>query len=333
MRFIDYVKHQNRFLVYPFLSNIGLKLTGYKMQEVYDSPIKQLEVAKALDEEFGGDFIFSMGRGTLTVEALGLKVFRPDYGFPSITEHPIKDLEALSKLKVPNPYEDDNMVNSLEALKLISKNFNKPTVEFIRGPFTLALELADANYFLRAIIKNPDFVEKLLNFTTQVVTSYAKAVSKTGVKMIMITEPSAVVLSPKRFDQLVVPYLRRVIQAIEKDVWTTLHICGDTTKFLDNMLECKVDGLSLDQLVDLSAVAPKIPKDTVIYGNLDPVYVLKNDIPQKVREKTLKMLKDMKDYPNFIFSFGCDCLPDTPFENLKAAIDSSKIKRQGEINI
>jgi len=327
MRFIDYVKDQNRFLVYPFLSSIGLKLMGYKMQEVYNSPQKQLEVAKAIDKEFGGDFIFPMGRGTLTVEALGIKVRRPDYDFPSIVENPIKDLETLSKLKVPSPYEDYGMIHSLKSLELISKNFNKPTVEFIRGPFTLAIELSGADIFLRAIIKNPDFVQELLKFTTQVVMDYAKAVSKTGVKMIMFTEPSAVVLSPKKFDQLVGPNLTKIMQVIDNDVWKTLHICGDTTKFLDGMLKCKMDGLSLDQLVDLSAVASKIPRETVLFGNLDPVYVLKSDPPQQVREKTLEMIESMKGYTNFIFSFGCDCLPDTPFENLKAAIESGKIQR------
>lgn len=327
MRFIDYVKYHNRFLVYPFLSSIGLKLTGYKMQEVYDSPQKQLDVAKAIDKEFRGDFIFPMGRGTLTVETLGIKVRRPDYDFPSITENPIKDLEALSKLKVPNPYENRDMIHSLKSLELISKNFNKPTVEFIRGPFTLAIELSGAGVFLRAIIKNPTFVKELLKFTTRVVMDYAKAASKTGVKMIMFTEPSAVVLSPKKFDQLVGSNLIKIIEVIDKNVWKTLHICGDTTKFLDNMLKCEMDGLSLDQLVDLSAIAPKIPKDIVLFGNLDPIYVLNNGTPDEIREKSLKMLKNMKNYPNFIFSFGCDCLPDTPFQNLKTAIESSKIQR------
>ena len=326
MRFIDYVKGRGRYLTCPYLNNAGLRITGYKTMEVYDSPKKQLEVARAIDEKFGTDFIFPLGRGTLTAESIGVKTICSDYDFPSVIEHPITDIESISKFKIPDPYADEKMLKSLETLRLLSSSFEQPVIEFVRGPFTLAVELTDATHFLKSIIKYPEFVNEVLKFTTEVVSRYVSAVSNTGVKMIMITEPSSIVLSPKRFEKLVAANLRKVLENVGPGIWKTMHICGDTTKLLDGMLSCGMDGLSLDQLVDIRAIADRFPDDVVIFGNLDPIEVLKNDTPEMIRDKTLEMLRSMADYENFVFSFGCDCRQDTPFENLKSAIDAGKAK-------
>jgi uroporphyrinogen decarboxylase len=84
----------------------------------------------------------------------------------------------------------------LQALKLIADYFAKPLAVSPVGPFTLAVELAGATDLTRSIIRNPDFVEELMIFTTDVVLNFAIEVSKTGAKLIQISEPSAVILSP-----------------------------------------------------------------------------------------------------------------------------------------
>lgn len=73
-------------------------------------------------------------------------------------------------------------------------------------------------------------------------------------------------------------------------------------------------------------VARKVPEDVVLIGNLDPIYTLAKLKPEEVEEKTLELLKDMNSFSNFIFSYGCDCLPDTPIENLKASIRAGHTK-------
>ena len=64
---------------------------------------------------------------------------------------------------------------NLKALELIATQIRKPLSLSIQGPFTLAVELVGATDFVRAIIRNPDFIEKVLDFTNQVVSDYARA--------------------------------------------------------------------------------------------------------------------------------------------------------------
>ncbi len=76
--------------------------------------------------------------------------------------------------------------------------------------------------------------------------------------------------------------------------------------------------------MDLPNIAQKIPREVVLIGNLDPVYILRNGNVSEVIEATSGLMKSMQIYPNFIFSFGCDCTPDTPYENLIATISTSQ---------
>lgn len=324
MKLIDYIKDRESRMVYPQMGNIGLKLTGYRLYDVYTSPEKQLEVAKAIDDTFEGDFACPMEYGKIIVETLGIPLLKPEYDFPSTIENPIKDTEKLSKLKVPDPYNDGNMPVYLEALKLVADNFDKPLMASLPGPFTLAVELGGATDVAKNIIKKPDFIKELLEYTTEVVSVFAKALIKSGAEFLQISEPAGVILSPKRFEELVAVNLKKILEGI--DVYKILHICGDTTYLIDQLLKCGAEGLSLDQLVNLPEFAAKVPEDVVIIGNIDPIYVLGEMSSSEVKEKTLKLLRDMKSYPNFMLAPGCDLIPNTPFENIKAFIDAGKTK-------
>lgn len=324
MRLHEYIANYHRRLAFPWMATIGLQLTGYKLREVYLSPQKHLELAIAMDQEFEADFVYPLDDGAIFVESLGLPLMQSDYDFPSTLDNPIKDSESLSRLKRLDPYSDGRMPQYLEALNLISRRFDKPLAISLQGPFTLAVELAGVDDFARAIIRRPDFVEEMLDYTHNLVSDYAQAVAEAGVRLLCISEPTAVILSPTRFEQLVVKRLKILYDSLPEHVWRVLHICGDTNYIMQEMLSSGVEGLSLDQVMNLPQVAQQVPEEVVIIGNLDPVYVLREMQASQVRQHTLELLRSMKKYPNFLFSFGCDCTPDTPHDNLKTAIKAAQ---------
>lgn len=323
MTLLEYINSQNRGFFLPDMGTNGLFLTGYTAYEVYNDPSKQLEVAKKMNETFESDFIYSLCDGAIFCETLGLELLKPDFDFPSVLSHPITNKEALKKYQIPNPYESGRMPVNLKSLSLIANNINKPLYVSIQGPFTLAVQLAGATHLLRCVIKDPEFVEELLAFTTETVRRYAVAVSKVGAKYISIAEPATVTLGRERFKNLVVPNLNRIYKDL--NCWKGLHICGDTTEFLDLMLTCNIDALSLDQIMDYKEVMKIMPENIVLLGNLDPLELLNRCNPEEIKKGTLKLLKDMKKYNNYLCAFGCNCMNDTKVENLQAAINTGRM--------
>ncbi|WP_084681126.1 uroporphyrinogen decarboxylase family protein [Desulfospira joergensenii] len=320
---LEFIGQKNHRAIMPWMSTIGLRLTGYPLYEVYRSPEKQLEVARAMDETFPADFIYPMDYGKIFCEALGIPMLRPSHDFPSVVENLITDNDKLSEYRPLNPEIDGLMPVYMESLGLLANRFEKPLMLSVEGPFTLAMELAGATNLARAIVREPEFVNHMLAFTVKTVSRYIRSAVAAGVQLIIISEPSAIMLSPRRFEDLVGPSLRQVYDSF--DAWKALHICGNTTHLLKQLLDCGAECLSLDQLVDIPGIAPQIPRDIVICGNIDPLGVLKEKTPEEIREITLSHLQDMRQYPNFMLSFGCDCLPDTPLENLKAVMEAGHI--------
>ena len=322
MTLLEYKNSENRFFFLPDMATNGLKFFGVKSYDVYTNPEMQLKLAKRMNEEFDSDFIYSFCDGAIFCETLGLELLKPDYDFPSVMSHPFRAIEDVEKAKVPDPYKDGRMPVNLKSLELIAKSIDKPLYVSIQGPFTLAVQMAGATHLLGEVIRNPEFVEKILDFATETVLEYVKAVRKAGAMYISIAEPGTVTLSPKNFKRYVVPRVNKIFDSI--DCWKGMHICGDTSLFLDLMLSCHLDAVSLDQIMDYEIVAKRIPSDKVLIGNLDPIDLIGKGTVEEIEKYTKELCTKMLPYNNYLCAFGCNCLNDTPDENLRAAINTTR---------
>ena len=322
MSLLEYINSEKRGFFLPDMATNGLELVGYTAYEVYEDPLKQLELAQKMNEVFESDFIYSLCDGIIFCETIGSEILKPDYDFPSVISHPIQRNEDLLKLEVPDPFSSGRMPVNLESLKLISEHINKPLYVSIQGPFTLAIQLAGATHLLRSIVKNPEFVERILDFTTETVLRYAKAVEKSGAQYISISEPGTVTLSPDNFIKYVIPRVNSIFDRLK--CWKGMHICGDTSHFLDLMLECNLHAVSLDQIMDYEKVIERIPDDIVLIGNLDPIQLIGRGTAEEIEKETKELNHKMNPYRNYLCAFGCNCLNDTPVVNLQTAIKTAR---------
>lgn len=326
MDLLRYINSEDRGYFNAFMGTNGLKLCNYTIYEVYNDPKKQLEVAQKLQEVCPSDFVYAMDDGNIFCEVLGVPLMKKDDDFPMVTDHPVKNIEDLKAMKIPNPYEEKRMKTNLETMKLLSDNFDKPLKVSLQGPFTLATQLAGFANVAKSIIKNKEFLNELLKFTREVVLVYAKALIEAGVDYISIAEPSSVILSGERFDTYVVEGLNYIYNNI--NCIKGLHICGDTTNLLDSMLKCNLNSISLDQIMDLSKVIERIPENIVLLGNIDPINILGKGTVEEVEKETIRIRKSMKDHKNFILAFGCTCLNDTPIENLVKVSEIARLSKE-----
>lgn len=324
MNLVEYINSQDKKIRMPFMGTNGLKILGYTMNEIYNSPEKQLKLAIAMEAEFDLDFVGAMDDGNIFCETLGVPMKKYEDDFSMVIEHPIDSREALSRIEVPNPFKDGRMPTNLKSLELIAKHFDKPVEISIQGPFTLAVQLAGAQKVLKSIIKDPEFLDDLLDFTTNTVLEYAKAVESVGVRYISIAEPSTIMISPKRYEHLAAKNLRKIYSSL--NCWKAIHICGDTTKILDFMVNFGIDAISLDQIMDLAQAAELIPENIAIIGNFDPIKLAQLTC-NEVEKETNRLIESMKGRKNYIPSFGCTSLKDTPIENLKTFCNTTKISK------
>ena len=316
MTLMEYINQEKRGYLLPFMGANGPIMTGKTMEEIYASPEEQLRLAMEMDSRFPADFIYALDEGNIFCDVLGVPLKKPDYDFSMVVDHPVKNIEDLKKLQVPDPQREDRMSMNLKSLRSIAENIDKPLFISLQGPFTLAVQLTGATRLLKATIKDPAFVKELLDFTGRVVATYARAVVDAGAGMISVAEPSTVMIAPKFFPEMVVKNLNRIFEGL--DCWRCVHICGDTTKIYPYILEAPIDAFSFDQIMDLERVMETFPEDKVVIGNLDPVYLLGRSSPEEVALETASLHKVMGKYNNYLMGFGCSCSNAAPLENLEA---------------
>jgi len=308
--------------VIPLMGFPGIQLSNTTIKENLENAEIQYESLKQLYKKFQPDGMFIMMDLTIEAEALGLETLKPKNSSFTIVDHPIKSKEDLEKLKLPDINKATRMPLMQDVVKKLNKNLECDTLAYVTGPFTLTGLLQGASAAMKNVLKKPELVKEILEFSTKVIKAYGNSLINAGVDMICILEPTATGLSPQQFMNFSGKYIK--ILEKEWEVPVILHICGDTTMLIEKMVEINCAGISLDYMVDLKEADQKIPEDIMIIGNVDPVNVIAYGERNKVKETVNKLLKDMNNRENFILSTGCDLPPDTDLDNIKYMIDLAK---------
>jgi uroporphyrinogen decarboxylase len=319
---LAYVTGRERRLAVPLAGSVGARLAGLELATCLTDPKAHLAALAALADAFSPDVLFPIMDLTLEAEALGLPIVFPHDGAPSVAEHPISTLDNLAHLALPDPLKTGRMPLSIQVAEGMRDIAPALTGAYVIGPFTLASELAGAEEFAMRTITEPDFVHGMLAFSLEALSDYAGLLAA-RTDMVVILEPTAVMLSPDHFSRFISPALNDLTGTIRgSGAYPVLHICGDTTPLLEEMTNSGADGLSLDSQVELKGAASKVGKDQVLIGNIDPVGVMLEKDAVGVRETCERLLGEMQALPNFLLASGCDLPADTPAENITALIET-----------
>lgn len=87
---------------------------------------------------------------------------------------------------------------------------------------------------------------------------------------------------------------------------------------MDSILETGASAYHFGNAVSMEEVMKKVPADTIAMGNVDPARQFRNGTPESVREETLRVMNECKDYSNFVISSGCDIPPLSSWDNIDA---------------
>ncbi|MBR6739346.1 MAG: methyltransferase, partial [Oscillospiraceae bacterium] len=167
----------------------------------------------------------------------------------------------------------------------------------------------------------PEMVHLVLEKATAFLVEYAKAYKESGAAGVMIAEPVAGLLSPTLEAEFSSPYVKQIREAVQDEHFAVIyHNCGGNVPvMLDSILGTGCAAYHFGNSVDLEEdILKKVPRDTVIMGNVDPAGILRMGTPESVRAATLSLLEKCAPYPNFVLSSGCDIPPMTPWENIHA---------------
>ena len=101
-----------------------------------------------------------------------------------------------------------------------------------------------------------------------------------------------------------------------------LHICGNTTAILPDMIKTGADIIDIDHLVTtMEDFVPLLSAKQVFSGNSDPVSILKDGTPESIKESVESCFKKTKG--RGIVSAGCEIPAETSIDNFKAYMNAA----------
>jgi uroporphyrinogen decarboxylase len=132
-------------------------------------------------------------------------------------------------------------------------------------------------------------------------------------------------ISPDMYRRFALPYEKDLAETAKRlGLPYVLHICGNTSLIVKDMVSTGADGLELDYKTDVR-LAHDLMKDRCVFiGNLDPVGVLALGSRDLVERKTNELLEIFSDTPRFVLNAGCAIPPATPKENIRAMIQAAR---------
>jgi uroporphyrinogen decarboxylase len=276
----------------------------------------QTRALTALAERFAPDALFIFMDLSVEADALGAPVRYPLHETPTVERPVLRRPSDLEGLTAEHFLDHCRIQVFLRTLRGLKRSLDLPVGGYVVGPFTLAGLLMGAAEAAEATLVHPDFLHRVLRFTTSVIDSYLQAQVEEGADLIAILEPSAAFLSPGAFGEFSAAYVAGLVQRCK--VPCVLHVCGDASALIPQMAATGVEGLSLDAPVNLPEAARQVDSRVVLIGNIAPASVMARGSVSDVERAVQTLLEAMSGVPNFILSTGCDLPPETPLENIEA---------------
>jgi [methyl-Co(III) methanol-specific corrinoid protein]:coenzyme M methyltransferase len=302
-----------------------MDFAGAAWPEVHTDPVKMSKLALAAYPFVGLESARVPYCLSYEAEALGCKVFLgTKNSTPMVKSHPYRD-DPDAELVLPKRSEIPELARNgviLEAARLMKAGAGElPTIVGVTGPFTIAGHLVGTENLLLWVVTDPEKVHKFVKFTAEYEKEWLKIVDTLGVDLIQMSEPSASwdMLSEDMFREFALPYVREAFSGME-NTKKVLHICGNMTEELENMVATGADGLSIEEKSDPYRSVKIVNGRAALVGNVGVVRPLLQGTPEQVREMTLKSV----DAGFNIISAGCGLSAMIDKANLKAMVDTVK---------
>ncbi len=283
----------------------------------YCSDYKKLAQGNiACAQKYGIDCVTVMSDPMREAHDYGTDVVFPEDDVPYPRVSLLEDKAALKQLKVTKPEDGRRMSENVETVAYYKRELQDeyPVIGWVEGCFAEAADLRGVNEFLVDIMDDEAFVTELLELCLEQAIVYARAQIEAGADIIGVGDAIASVAGPRMYERLAGGYQRRLLKAIrEMGAKTKLHICGNTTPFLEQIPYEYVDIFDVDWMVPLQRAAELAAGKSVVSGNYDPVAVLLQGSAQQVESAVKDCAK-----PGGISAAGCEVPKFTPAENLLA---------------
>jgi uroporphyrinogen decarboxylase len=258
----------------------------------------------------------------LPVEPMGLKL-RFVQGEGPVIDNPVRVSSDIDSLSSANT---DDLGYVGEAIQMVVRALagKVPVIGFIGAPFTLASYMIEGgssrNYIRtkRMMYSDETMWRRLMGKIVDVLAPFASLQVTAGARAIQVFDSWVGALGPDDYVRFVAPYSRALIERVRSSGVPVIHFGTGASGYFRELHAAGGDVMGCDWRINIDQAWMDISYRSAIQGNLDPL-VLFAPLAE-LRTRIHELLKRTGSRPGHIFNLGHGILPETPVENVKAAV-------------
>lgn len=321
-RTIDFIKNGkvDRPPFHPIIMRFTARYAGMNYRDFCLSPEHKCKANILCAADFGYDWVNVMSDPYAEAEAFGVKVEYPLNSLPLAKLYPLADLADLDKLVIPVITEHERLMARIREIEIYRKEVGDKyfITGWVEGPLAEYCDLKDISSALMDFYENPVEMEKALDMITDFSMKYITAQVKAGAHCVGIGDAACSLISPDLYKEYIFPREKELIDHTHSlGAMVKLHICGNTTAILPDMIKTGADIIDIDHLVtEMEDFVPLLSANQVFSGNSDPVSVIKDGTPETIKESVESCFSKTKK--RGIVSAGCEIPAETSNDNFSA---------------
>jgi uroporphyrinogen decarboxylase len=318
----------DRVPLYHFVLGFCAKNVGYPIASMYNDPEKSYMAQLWTFEQYGIDGGPDFGYASYGGWEFGGDIKFPSSEWEQAPSHgsfAVQSEEDMNKLGLPDVKKDGMLPLAMEFSKLQDK-YGAPISIVLGGNFTIAGNICPVEKVCRWMVRKPELVRQLLRAATDHILEVIRYWAETfGAERVIpnIWEPLASnqIISPKQFEEFVLPYLKESSEKIlgmgVRHIY--YHICGEQNLNLPCWAQVPMGDpgiVSVGHEVDLATVINYFGDRCIVVGNVDPV-VIQSGTPQEVYQLSKRAIEKGKKAPRgYMLMSGCEIPPMSPPYNV-----------------
>lgn len=270
-------------------------------------------------EFFSSDWVNVMSDPYGELEAYGAHINYPEDSLPTDEIILFDSPTAMSKLPKLD-FSHRRLQGRLEELRIFRDLLGDSQIicGWVEGVLAEYCDLRSVQEACFDLYDDIDAVQTALKTIYENARDFALLQIEAGANMIGIGDAACSVLGPKFYKELGWEYEKKLVELIhEHGALAKLHICGNTTLLLPEMIATGADIIDVDHLVnDMRAFVDMLGTGQCLCGNIDPVTIVQDGTIEEIQNEAKRIIKATGG--KLILSAGCEITPDTPEANLLA---------------
>lgn len=310
----------DRLPFHPIVMRFAARHAGIKYRDFCLDPEAHVSAVIKTAEDFGIDWVSVMSDPYCEAEAFGLAVDYPEDDLPRNERPLVESASELPRINSPATMGHARLKGRIRQIELFRDRVggSQFIVGWVEGPFAMVSLFRGLSEACLDLYDHPDEVRAATRTAVGFAKRFAEAQIEAGADAIGMGDAVCSQISPEHYREFFWEGEREIIEHIHScGALAKLHICGNTSKILPDMIAAGAEIVDVDHLAgSMASAARLLRQDQVLCGSVDPVSVVQTAAPDIIRAEAQRCQTEAGG--RCIVSAGCEITPSTLGPNLRA---------------